>query len=456
MVALIDGKRRRIAGQVGVVTPAPAVQWFNLRVREDRLAPQPMIDDVAVFHPGVQHSWQTALALQQLGRLNFYATSIFYQPQRWPFRVERHLPAPLRRRAHAEFSRFAGPPLPADKLVTGGMAEWLERIAHRLGARALARQLDRAGNRQFVHRVTRASAHRQPSVLWGFNGSSLETFVHPRHAGTFKVLDRTIGDWRAYNAAMLAVRKEWPDFFSPWDHGGMPDADIKRDDAEYAAADVILTGSPFAADTVRAYAGSPDVAAKVCVLPYCFDEALFGAMPPAAPVSRDRPVRFLFVGQASPRKGIHLLLEAAMRLPRSAATITIVGGLHIPGSTFARYADRVTWRPHVPRQAVPAVMAAADVLVFPSYFEGSALSLLEASAAGLAIIQSPSAGLGVTPETGLMLPALSVEALVSAMMTLVEDRDRLSAFRLAAPAAAAPYRFAACRQRISDLLARTG
>ena len=53
---------------------------------------------IVVAHPGTQHSWQTAYALQQLGRLKFYATSIFYQPERWPYRIERYLPAPLKRR----------------------------------------------------------------------------------------------------------------------------------------------------------------------------------------------------------------------------------------------------------------------------------------------------------------------------------------------------------------------
>ena len=44
---------------------------------------------VAVFHPGTQHSWQTAFALQQLGRLQWYATSIFYKPDSLPYLLER-------------------------------------------------------------------------------------------------------------------------------------------------------------------------------------------------------------------------------------------------------------------------------------------------------------------------------------------------------------------------------
>ena len=43
---------------------------------------------IGVFHPGTQHSWQTALAFQEAGMLGWYATSAFYDPARWPYRLE--------------------------------------------------------------------------------------------------------------------------------------------------------------------------------------------------------------------------------------------------------------------------------------------------------------------------------------------------------------------------------
>ena len=70
---------------------------------------------VAVFHPGTQHSWQTALALQQLERLEWYATSIFYQPDKWPYRLEKILPRALGAKASREFRRFNHPLLDPDQ-----------------------------------------------------------------------------------------------------------------------------------------------------------------------------------------------------------------------------------------------------------------------------------------------------------------------------------------------------
>lgn len=406
--------------------------------------------DVAVFHPGVQHSWQTALALQQLGRLSVYATSIFYQPDRWPYRIERLLPTPLAHRAHAEFRRFAGPPLDPGRIETFGVAEWLERVARRGGFPRAAGSIDRWGNRRFARGVARSIRRRDPATLWGYNGSSGPVFTSPEATGRLRVLDRTIGDWREYNQVMAEVRDAFPDYFTAG-HRRIGQTQIDADDAEYAASDLILLGSPSAALTVRAHA--PAVADRVRVLPYCFDEALFGDLPPPRERRDDDPVRFLFIGQAGPRKGVHLLLEAFARIPRAAATLTIVGDLQIPRATFAPHAARVRHRATVAREDVPAIMADADVLVFPSYFEGSALSLIEGLAAGLALIQSPQAGLGVTHGTGLLLPRLTVDAVHDAMMAMIDDRPRLRSFRVAAQAEAQRYRFSRYRGRIADLLA---
>lgn len=412
----------------------------------------PALNDVAVFHPGVQHSWQTALALQQLDRLNVYATSIFYQPHRWPYRVERYLPRSLAARAHAEFRRFNGPALDPALIETFGIAEWLERIARRAGWKRTAARLDRWGNRQFAGAMRGVVERRRPSALWGYNGSSHEIFGDPMNAGRLRILDRTIGDWRVYNAAMDAIHDRYTDFFPAADYR-VPAAYIERDDEEYEAADIILTGSRFAADTVAGAARDRDVAARVRVLHYCYDEALFADMSPPRLRAADTPIRFLFVGQANVRKGIHLVLDCFARVPVTAATLTIVGDLQVPADTFARYANRIEYRPTVARADVPGLLADADVLVFPSYFEGAGLVLYEALAAGCALIQSANAARAVTPTTGILLEELSTAALLDAVMAVIDDRDRLNGFRAAAQDEARRYSFNRYRDAIGELLA---
>ena len=406
---------------------------------------------VTVFHPGTQHSWQTALALQQLGRLESYRTSIFYQPDKLPYRLERWLPAPLAARAAAEFRRFSHPGLDPALVHTVGLAEWAERIAARAGLRGLAQRIDRFGNRQFVRHLAGAIRSDRPFALWGYNGSSLSSFELGRAAGRPLILDRTIGDFRRYNRLMEQVAQSHAAWFIPADRA-MPHSQIESDQREYELADTIMTGSAFCADSVRAEAGSA-VAAKVRVLPYCFDEALFAAVPPPRRLDPAAPLRFLFIGQINPRKGVHHLLEAMARIPANAASLTMVGEMRVPRRTFAPYAGRVRYIPTVARADIPAIMAAHDVLVFPSYFEGSALSLIEALASGMGIIQTRASGNGATPATGLMLEEPGTAGLYEAMMRAVDDRPLVERWRGAAQAEAQNYTFARYRQGIADLLA---
>ena len=337
---------------------------------------------------------------------------------------------------------------------TAGSAEWAERLAARAGWGRLAQRIDRYGNHRFVHQIAAELRQPQAIAVWGYNGSALSTFELARSQGRACILDRTIGDYRAYNALMDSVAERYGDWFLPEDRR-VAAAQIARDDREYAAADRIVVGCAAAADTIRQHV-APEIAARLSVLPYCFDEALFGDMPPPAPIPADQPVRLLFVGQANPRKGFHHLLEAIARIPPARASLTIVGEMRVPRAVFARYADRVTYLPHVARADIPAIMARHHVLVFPSYFEGSALSLLEALAAGLAIIQTPAAGNGVTPATGLMLARPDTELLQAALLDAISDRARLQSWRIAAQTEARRYSFARYRENIATLLSGLG
>ena len=410
---------------------------------------------VAVFHPGTQHSWQTALALQQLDRLAWYATSIFYQPDRMPYRLEQMLPGRLGARLGREFRRFSHPLLDPALVRTSGLTEWLERIAARAGQRQLARRLDRFGNKRFVHGIAADLRSPEPFALWGYNSSSQTSFEIARQVGRTCILDRTNGDFRIYNAMMAEVRKQYGEWFLPTELEELA-VNIARDQREYELANKILVGSPFAASTIREAVADEAISSKVQVLNYCYDESLFGNLPPPAPVDRAGPVKFLFLGLVIPRKGIHHVLEAISRIPRSAAELTIVGGMKIPPKVFAPYADRVTYIPTVARADVPKIMSAHDVFLLPSYFEGAGITLYEALAAGCALIHSDRCAAAVTPQTGILLDRVDTDAVYEAMMSAIEDRDRLDRWRAAGPAEARNYSFANYRNNIAALLDAMG
>lgn len=409
----------------------------------------------AVFHPGTQHSWQTALALQQLQRLEWYATSIFYQPDRFPYSLEKVLPAPLAGRLHREFRRFRHDGIDPDLVRTSGITEWVERIAMRAGARSLAQRIDAYGNRRFVSHLARDVASDRRFALWGYSASSLSTFQLGKEHGRTCILDRTNGDFAIYNAMMDDLAQTHAEWFVPTERK-VAQSTIDNDRQEYALADQIVVGSSFARGTLIDATGDPAIAAKTRVLNYCYDEALFEQLAPPRPVDPAKPVKFLFLGLVIPRKGIHLVLDAIARIPASAAELTIVGDLQVPRELFAQYADRITYLPTVARADVPAIMAAHDVFLLPSYFEGAGITLYEALAAGCALIQSDRCADAVTEETGILLERLDADSLYAAMMTAIDDRALLGQWRANAQTRARVFSFARYRENIAQLLKDMG
>ena len=410
---------------------------------------------VAVLHPGTQHSRQTALALQQLGRLAFLATGMFSADRDALDRLAQGLPRPLASRLQRERARFAFAALDPSHVLTFPRYELPERLARRAGLRGLAERLDLTGNRGFGHRVARLVQAEGPFAMWGFDGSAFASFADPRCAGMPRILDRTIADGRHWNAELSAIRETHGDWLLPGERG-WSEAQIARDEAEYRHATHILCGSPFAAETVRRYARSEGVAAKLRVLPYPFDAALFGNAPAPRPVGKGEPVQFLFVGQVTARKGIHHLLEAIARLDILDAQLTVAGPIEVPRKMLAPYADRVSFVGPVARADVPALMQRHHVLVLPSHFEGSAIVLPEAMASGLALIHTQASGLGASDVSGILLDRPSADGVKAAMAALCANRDRLLEMRRAAQVESAARSFAAYRDRIAHFLRGAG
>lgn len=78
------------------------------------------------------------------------------------------------------------------------------------------------------------------------------------------------------------------------------------------------------------------------------------------------------------------------------------------------------------REDVPDLMAAADVFVFPSLYEGLGVSLLQAMAAGLACVvtdRPPMTEVVSDGDTGLLVPPRDSGAIAAAVLRLAQDQD---------------------------------
>ena len=203
-------------------------------------------------------------------------------------------------------------------------------------------------------------------------------------------------------------------------------------------ADAVLCASPDLAGRMRRL-GASGVGRAVVPAP--------AATPPtAADVARaradlaagDRPV-VLAVGRLAEQKGFGVLLAAAgawqQRDPRPLVAIAGEGPL---AGELAAAAQRhgTDVRFLGARQDVPALLAAADLVVVPSHWEARALIVQEALVAGRPVVASRVGGIPelTGEDAALLVPAGDARALSAAVQAVLDD-PALAA-RLAAAARA--------------------
>jgi len=151
-----------------------------------------------------------------------------------------------------------------------------------------------------------------------------------------------------------------------------------------------------------------------------------------------------FVGAHEARKGPLRVLEAVAGLPDAQCLLI--------GQGLDRIAHpRVVFKGPVPQDAVPELLACADLFVLPTTSEGSCNAVIEAMACGLPIVTAVGPHMDDIVDGGVALRVdpLSVEALREAVRTLMNDPSRLTAMRRACLARARDFDITRRAERLS-------
>ena len=202
-------------------------------------------------------------------------------------------------------------------------------------------------------------------------------------------------------------------------------------------ARAVITGTEYSAADLAAFYGiHPD---RIRVTPYGVDPIFFGNRSSSAPRAPAEPARLLFPGAPIPRKNLPLLLHAMAAAPpgtRLAAACLEISGAHAAGfAEVARLVDslglvrRVTWLGVVEFAGLPEVLAAADLVVYPSRHEGFGFPPLEAMAVGTPVVASTASCLPeVLGDAALLVSPDDLAGLIAAVeaaLSRPELRERL-------------------------------
>jgi glycosyltransferase involved in cell wall biosynthesis len=256
-------------------------------------------------------------------------------------------------------------------------------------------------------------------AAYAFNGAALEIFEAAKRKGLRCILDQTAAPWR-YNTALLTEEtRRWPGWERVPAEIDASGALSAREEAEWRLADMIICGSHFAANALKASGGPRE---KCIVVPYA---GHMPTPPPEATAEKDsskgRKLRALTIGSVQLRKGAPYLLEAARALS-DIAEFRWVGDNLLSTEATRAMAPYVELAGSVPRSEIWRHYAWADVFVLPTLSEGAANVVFEANALGLPVITTKNAGaLEQGGQCVAHIPAQDGAALCAAIGGMIKE-----------------------------------
>lgn len=312
-------------------------------------------------------------------------------------------------------------PLPANVAVRPTLAWGRLRIPYkllgRMGAcvlhdRIVSRRLEKmAGEVDIVH-------------CWPLG--SLETLKTAKRLGIPAVLERPNAHTRfCYETVAAECRRIGMSL--PHHEYQQNDAVLLREEAEFEEAFGLLCPGAFPAQTFQDRGFARE---KLLRHSYGFDEHRY--FPETTKDGQDKQLTALFVGVDAIRKGLHLALEAWLASPAAKDGRFLIAGQLSPEFT-KRFAVELSQPSVVPlghRTDVPQLMRNADILLLPSFEEGSALVCTDAVGSGcVPVVSAACSDVCQHMHNALVHPIGDRETLTRHITTLYDDRALLEKLR---------------------------
>ena len=367
---------------------------------------------------GAREHYAIPRALHQAGRLSSLITDAWVTPQSLFNRLPYPLYQNLRERWHPDLGQAN---------VQGFTAELIQfELSQKLQKRQGWDQI-MARNQWFQQRTIGHLERSQPaenSTLFSYSYAALELLRYAKSRGWQTVLgqiDPGVSEEQivqAEAAQQLGLAPDWrpvpPSYWEIW-----------REECQLA--DRILVNSVWSAQLLQQAGIDPG---KLEIVPLVYaPPSQAQAFSRSYPVqfSQSRPLRALFLGQVTLRKGIAAILEAITLLKDQSIEFWFVGSRQIAMPPELVNHPQVRWIGSVARSQVQAYYQQADLFLFPTLSDGFGLTQLEAQAWKLPILVSQFCGEVVKDQVnGIVLPQVTGRAIADALDTLLANPQILS------------------------------
>jgi glycosyltransferase involved in cell wall biosynthesis len=283
-------------------------------------------------------------------------------------------------------------------------------------------------------RAMARECHRSKvTAVHAYEDCSLWQFIEAKRLGKACIYDMPTcyyPEWERKRVELYRTYSDWiPAQMSPLLH----DIRLKQKRQEMALADLTFVASRYVEATIREFYPYKDIAR----IPYGIDAEFWTP----GPTKQSQPLRFIYAGNVSVRKGMPLLIEAWSKAGLRDAELTLVGSWGLAESKLRSLPAGITWIPPCSPQFLRDQYRKSHVFVFPSHSDGFGLVLLEAMACGLPAVAS-EASIGpeiITPDCGFITSTGDLDRLVELLRWFDRYRDELPTMGRQATAQAARY-----------------
>ena len=330
--------------------------------------------------------------------------------------------------------------LPADKIDIHPLRESVRLLAGTLGLGKLtAHETGWASMDRVLQSLDHEAARRLrknkygPDVraVYAYEDCAEQLFLAARDLGLKRVYDLPIAYWETSQRLLREEAQRYPD----WEPtlGGTRDSAEKlaRKTRELELAELVICPSAFVLDSLPQQARATKT--MHCRAP--FGSPIVDLSDETPRKDRGGPLRVLFAGALTQRKGLADLFAAMKMIDSREIELVVMGSLLRPLDWYRdQFADFV-YEPPRPHRDVLRLMQSCDVFVLPSIVEGRALVQQEAMACGLPLIATRNAGaddLIQEGQTGFLVPMRSPESIADKISWCVAHRDLLSGMAFAA------------------------
>jgi glycosyltransferase involved in cell wall biosynthesis len=369
---------------------------------------------VIIAHPGTQHAPKLARQLAMKGYLTKYISILLWTESNLLIKTIKKIVPKL----YFKLSNRIIPGIPSSKILIFPFIEITDAINRKLNKQHTENEFHYYRNKNF-QLCLKSEQIKNCDIIIGFDTSSWILVDLVKANGKKFILDQSIGhpiEMAKVNGELNVQYPDWAQHITE-----KPKKFLELEEQEYEKASFIVVASNFSRNTLINNGIDKD---KIFLNPYGVDLKRFSYKPR---IIKDKIV-YLFIGTVDVRKGIPFLVKSWKEAKMENCELWIVGPVVDSVRSKLETCSNIKVLGKVINVQLAEVMQQADVFVFPSFFEGFGLVILEALASGLPVITTTAtAGPDIIEngEEGFVISPGNSAELIQSLKFFYNNRDQI-------------------------------